>query len=55
MQEFACNGSIVDDDEMGQVIQLQGDQRVKIAEILTGEGISALPWRCGSLRTEGDR
>ncbi|ORY62872.1 translation initiation factor SUI1 [Leucosporidium creatinivorum] len=38
-KEFACNGSIVEDDEMGQVIQLQGDQRTKIAEILMEEGI----------------
>lgn len=39
MQEFACNGNLVDDEEMGQVIQLQGDQRVKIANFLTEEGI----------------
>ncbi|SCZ90942.1 BZ3500_MvSof-1268-A1-R1_Chr1-3g02405 [Microbotryum saponariae] len=38
-KEFACNGSLVDDEEMGQVIQLQGDQRTKIAEILIEEGI----------------
>ncbi|KAJ7940781.1 translation initiation factor SUI1 [Mycena leptocephala] len=24
---FACNGTLVDDEKMGQVIQLQGDQR----------------------------
>ncbi|KAK4054708.1 hypothetical protein OIV83_000632 [Microbotryomycetes sp. JL201] len=39
-KEFACNGSIVDDAEMGQVIQLQGDQRTKIVEILVEEGVS---------------
>ncbi|KAF9227610.1 translation initiation factor SU [Gyrodon lividus] len=38
-KEFACNGNLVDDEEMGQVIQLQGDQRVKIANFLTEEGI----------------
>ncbi|KAF9246263.1 translation initiation factor SUI1 [Melanogaster broomeanus] len=37
--EFACNGNLVDDEEMGQVIQLQGDQRVKIANFLVEEGI----------------
>ena len=37
---FACNGTIVDDDEMGQVIQLQGDHRVKVSEFLIEEGIS---------------
>jgi len=38
-EEFACNGSLVDDEEMGTVIQLQGDQRTKILEILLQEGI----------------
>ena len=38
-QEFACNGTLVDDEEAGQVIQLQGDQRVKISQFLTEEGI----------------
>ncbi|KAN0077041.1 Translation initiation factor SUI1 [Tylopilus felleus] len=38
-KEFACNGNLVDDEEMGKVIQLQGDQRVKIANFLTEEGI----------------
>ncbi|KAF8136637.1 translation initiation factor SUI1 [Boletus edulis] len=38
-KEFACNGNLVDDEEMGQVIQLQGDQRVKIANFLVDEGI----------------
>jgi len=38
-KEFACNGNLVDDEEMGQVIQLQGDQRVKIANFLVEEGI----------------
>ena len=39
LQEFACNGTLVEDEEMGQVIQLQGDQRVKISQFLTEEGI----------------
>jgi translation initiation factor 1 len=38
-KEFACNGTLVDDEEMGQVIQLQGDQRTKISTFLTEEGI----------------
>ncbi|GAA5851561.1 hypothetical protein JCM9279_006897 [Rhodotorula babjevae] len=38
-KEFACNGSIVEHEEMGKVIQLQGDQRQKIMEILIEEGI----------------
>ncbi|WFD35606.1 Eukaryotic translation initiation factor eIF-1 [Malassezia cuniculi] len=38
-KEFACNGTIVDDEEMGQIIQLQGDQRQKISMFLIEEGI----------------
>ncbi|KIP09593.1 hypothetical protein PHLGIDRAFT_28945 [Phlebiopsis gigantea 11061_1 CR5-6] len=38
-KEFACNGTLVDDEEAGQVIQLQGDQRTKILTFLTEEGI----------------
>lgn len=36
-KEFACNGTVVDDPEAGQVIQLQGDQRQKIATFLSEE------------------
>ncbi|KAM0752497.1 eukaryotic translation initiation factor 1 [Meredithblackwellia eburnea MCA 4105] len=39
-KEFACNGSLVEDEDMGQVIQLQGDQRTKIQQMLLEEGIS---------------
>ena len=31
----ACNGTIVVDTEMGEVIQLQGDQRKDVQEFLT--------------------
>jgi translation initiation factor 1 len=37
-KDFACNGTIVDDEELGQVIQLQGDQRAKVLTLLTTEG-----------------
>lgn len=33
-KEFACNGTLVDDEELGQVIQLQGDQRQKVSSFL---------------------
>ncbi|KAL1917780.1 uncharacterized protein VTP21DRAFT_3614 [Calcarisporiella thermophila] len=33
-KEFACNGTIVADEELGEVIQLQGDQRTKIVQFL---------------------
>lgn len=32
---LACNGTIVHDSEMGEVIQLQGDQRKDVQEFLT--------------------
>jgi len=38
-KEFACNGTLVNDEEAGQVIQLQGDQRAKISALLVEEGI----------------
>ncbi|KAI0273549.1 eukaryotic translation initiation factor 1 [Gloeopeniophorella convolvens] len=38
-KEFACNGTLVEDEEAGQVIQLQGDQRTKISTFLVEEGI----------------
>jgi translation initiation factor 1 len=37
---FACNGTVVDDEEHGEIIQMQGDQRVKMAEFLVSEGIA---------------
>ncbi|KAI8466690.1 MAG: translation initiation factor SUI1 [Monoraphidium minutum] len=36
---YCCNGNIVEDDELGQVIQLQGDQRKNVHLFLTQEGI----------------
>ncbi|THH12176.1 hypothetical protein EW146_g7799 [Bondarzewia mesenterica] len=38
-KEFACNGTLVDDVDMGKVIQLQGDQRQKISTFLIDEGL----------------
>jgi translation initiation factor 1 len=38
-QEFSCNGTIVDHKEWGEVIQLQGDHRVRISELLAEEGL----------------
>ncbi|KAF9996055.1 Eukaryotic translation initiation factor eIF-1 [Entomortierella chlamydospora] len=37
-KDFACNGTLVDDEELGSVIQLQGDQRTKVLNLLTTEG-----------------
>lgn len=34
-QEFACNGTVVEHPEYGEVIQMTGDQRQNINEFLT--------------------
>ncbi|PQE06161.1 Eukaryotic translation initiation factor eIF-1 protein [Rutstroemia sp. NJR-2017a WRK4] len=36
-KKFACNGTIVVDQDMGEVIQLQGDQRKDVQEFLTSK------------------
>ena len=36
-KKFNCNGTIVDDPDLGQVIQLQGDQRKVVAQFLIDE------------------
>ena len=33
-QEFACNGTVVEHAEYGEVIQLQGDQRNAISDFI---------------------
>ncbi|KAJ8662142.1 translation initiation factor SUI1 [Lichtheimia ornata] len=38
-KQLACNGKLVDDG-LGQVVQLSGDQRAKVAEFLIKEGIA---------------
>ncbi|KAH7431935.1 hypothetical protein KP509_08G074300 [Ceratopteris richardii] len=38
-KEFCCNGNVVEDLELGQVMQLQGDQRKNVAQFLTQRGI----------------
>ncbi|KIO26221.1 hypothetical protein M407DRAFT_243788 [Tulasnella calospora MUT 4182] len=40
-KEFACNGTVVEDEQLGEVIQLQGDQRIKIKNFLVENGILA--------------
>lgn len=36
-KQFACNGTVVADTEMGEVIQLQGDQRKDVQDFLTNK------------------
>ncbi len=40
-KDFACNGNIVDDEDMGEVIQLQGDHRLKVQQFLVQEEIAS--------------
>ncbi|KAJ3214587.1 Eukaryotic translation initiation factor eIF-1 [Dinochytrium kinnereticum] len=39
-KEFACNGTVVEDEELGEVIQLQGDQRLKVQQFLVQQEIT---------------
>ncbi|GMP52460.1 hypothetical protein CsSME_00018260 [Camellia sinensis var. sinensis] len=38
-KEFCCNGNVVQDKELGKVIQLQGDQRKNVSNFLVQAGI----------------
>ncbi|ORX48637.1 eukaryotic translation initiation factor SUI1 [Piromyces finnis] len=37
---FACNGTIVENEDYGEVIQLQGDHRLKVQQFLVDEKIA---------------
>ena len=39
-KEFACNGTVVEHPEYGEVIQLQGDQRQNVCTFLVKTGIA---------------
>jgi len=39
-KEFACNGTVVEHPEYGEVLQLQGDQRTKICDWLVSIGLA---------------
>lgn len=39
-KEFACNGTVVEHPEYGEIVQLQGDQRNHIKEFLKKVGIA---------------
>ncbi|KAH0651521.1 hypothetical protein KY285_031639 [Solanum tuberosum] len=38
-KEFCCNGNVVQDKELGKVIQLQGDQRKNVSHFLVTAGV----------------
>uniref|UniRef100_A0A8C2QMJ3 SUI1 domain-containing protein n=1 Tax=Cricetulus griseus TaxID=10029 RepID=A0A8C2QMJ3_CRIGR len=39
-KKFACNGTVVEHPEYGEVIQLQGDQRKNICQFLIETGLA---------------
>jgi translation initiation factor 1 len=39
-KKFACNGKVSEHEELGTIIQLSGDQRIKTAEFLVAEKIA---------------
>jgi translation initiation factor 1 len=40
-KEFCCNGCVVDNKELGRIVQLQGDQREKVKDFLADEEIAS--------------
>lgn len=40
-KNFSCNGALVKDEELGEIIQLSGDQRTNIREFLIDQEICA--------------
>lgn len=42
-QKFACNGTVIEHPEYGEVIQLQGDQRKNICTFLIEVGLTLFP------------
>ncbi|KAG1338651.1 putative protein translation factor SUI1 [Cocos nucifera] len=51
-EEFCCNGTVVQDPELGQVIQLQGDQRKNVATFLVQEMLLGYWKRAGIVKKE---
>jgi translation initiation factor 1 len=41
-KEFACNGHIIEDPELGKIVQLQGDHRNAVSKILVDNKICKL-------------
>lgn len=48
-KDFACNGTVVEHPEYGEVIQLQGDQRKSIEDFLVKVGLA----KPGQLKVHG--
>lgn len=39
-KDFACNGTIIEDEELGTIVQLSGDQRLNVSNFLVNAEIS---------------
>lgn len=38
--EYCCNGCVVEDEELGKVLQLQGDQRKNVSAFLVSNELA---------------
>lgn len=38
--EFCCNGTVVIDPQLGQILQLQGDQRKSVCQFLVDKNLA---------------
>jgi translation initiation factor 1 len=38
-RDFSCNGTVIEHEELGDIIQLQGDQRQNVARFLYAQGL----------------
>ena len=54
-KEFCCNGTVVEDPEQGNVIQLQGDQRKNVSQFLINVRARARAAGWGSGMRAGER
>eukprot|EP00210_Caulerpa_lentillifera_P008409 g8021.t1 len=39
-KEFCCNGTVVVDEQLGQILQLQGDQRKSVSQFLIDKNLA---------------
>eukprot|EP00210_Caulerpa_lentillifera_P003715 g3548.t1 len=39
-KEFCCNGTVVVDEQLGQILQLQGDQRKSVSQFLVDKNLA---------------
>ena len=52
--EFCCNGNVVEDSELGHVIQLQGDQRKNVSGFLVANKLAKKVCRWKTVRQNSE-